>query len=211
MSARPHAERHIPRPVNACGFYPAGCPAAHARSKSRANPKGQPSAMVFPSCENPRMINHLRRQAAGRRVIASPLARLRNWYRSGLTTCRRTRLRAVCPCSPWHRAMCPHGPRPRGSNALQTGRSTSLGWQVQDGPISPLLPCCGSPQGPPCAKPAPQRVSTPTRPLWASPQPLSNDLPQGHYGSCLTPVAARFRGSFSLSASKLADTFTTQT
>jgi hypothetical protein len=34
-------------------------------------------------------------------------------------------------------------------------------------PISRLLPCCGSPQGPPCAKPAPLRVSTPTRPMWA--------------------------------------------
>ncbi len=29
----------------------------------------------------------------------------------------------------------PHGPRRKASNALQTGRSTSLGLQGQDGPI----------------------------------------------------------------------------
>lgn len=42
-------------------------------------------------------------------------------------------LRAVWPCSPFCRAKCPHGPRQRGSHALQTGRSTSLGRQGQDG------------------------------------------------------------------------------
>lgn len=92
----------------------------------------------------------------------------------------------------------PFAPRQRGSHGLQTGRGRSLGLKGQDGPISRMLPCCGSPQGSACAKPAPLRASTPTRPLWASPQPPSNDLPQGHYESCLTPVAARFRGSFLL-------------
>lgn len=55
----------------------------------------------------------------------------------------------------------PFAPRQRGSHGLQTGRGRSLGLQGQDGPISPLLPCCGSPQGPPCAKPVALRVSTP--------------------------------------------------
>ena len=35
--------------------------------------------------------------------------------------------------------------------------------RASDCPISPLLPCCGARQGPPCARPAPLRASPPTR------------------------------------------------
>ncbi len=182
--------------------WPSGSRRSEPARSARRNPPPAPRAPRRSGAKDHRHRPTQARKSpvltATQRLTGSCAARSGNSSRSVLTARRRKRLRAVCPCSPWHRAMCPHGPRQRGSNGLQTGRSTSLGWQGQDGPICPLFPCCGSPQGPPCAKPASLRVSTPTRPLWASPPPLSNDRPQSHYGSRLPPVAARFRGSFLL-------------
>ena len=133
------------------------------------------------------------------RAIPSFAGRMGSWSRSGLTRCLWKRLRAVCPCSRLRRAMCPHGANRRASQGVQTGRSTSLGLQGQDGAS---LRSSRSRRASLCAKPAPQRASTPTAILWASPKPLF-DLPKAT-GKHLTPVAERFRGSFSIASAGFA-------